>query len=204
MHSPSSRIPSAWEKVPKVATRSELLELRRKENLPDISYDLDGDGVVSGKDYYLGKRFDVDGDGRLNSRERAAALTALQAGLDNSLVWGCDSSGINRSFRIVQKRGNVILNEEFTAVQNTYPSFPAKDTHAARSKSELDKQRKEEVMEKGKWYEKKITKEYRVQVTDLNYREKKRIEKIEYQEMPKFRTKGEMVENQKRTMVWGM
>jgi hypothetical protein len=35
-----------------------MLEMRKKEALPDISYDLDGDGLVNGKDYVLARRFD--------------------------------------------------------------------------------------------------------------------------------------------------
>jgi hypothetical protein len=35
-----------------------MLEIRKKEALPDISYDLDGDGLVNGKDYVLARRFD--------------------------------------------------------------------------------------------------------------------------------------------------
>ena len=56
-------------------TRTKLLELRKKENIPDISYDLDGDGYVGGRDYVLSKRFDVDGDGmefRKSRREKLA------------------------------------------------------------------------------------------------------------------------------------
>ena len=51
-------------------TRTKLLALRKKENIPDISYDLDGDGYVGGRDYVLSKRFDLDGDGKLNDAEK--------------------------------------------------------------------------------------------------------------------------------------
>jgi len=34
---------------------------------PDLSYDIDGDGVVGNRDLVLGKLFDKDGDGRLNT-----------------------------------------------------------------------------------------------------------------------------------------
>ena len=44
--------------VPKKMTRTELLELRKKEAIPDISYDLDGDGYVGGRDYVVARRFD--------------------------------------------------------------------------------------------------------------------------------------------------
>jgi len=40
---------------------------------PDISYDIDGDGSVSQKDYFLAKHFDVDKDGKLNTQEKKNA-----------------------------------------------------------------------------------------------------------------------------------
>ena len=49
-------------------TRTELIEKRKKEKIPDISYDLDQDGYVGGRDYVIAKRFDVDGDGKLNEQ----------------------------------------------------------------------------------------------------------------------------------------
>jgi hypothetical protein len=54
-------------------TRTKLLERRKKERIPDISYDLDGDGFVGGRDYVLSKRYDVDRDGKLNEIERKLA-----------------------------------------------------------------------------------------------------------------------------------
>lgn len=40
---------------------------RRKEFVPDISFDLDGDGVVGNRDLVIAKLFDKDGDGKLNA-----------------------------------------------------------------------------------------------------------------------------------------
>ena len=39
---------------------------RLQEKHPHISYDLDGDGAVSVKDFFFAKQFDKDGDGKLN------------------------------------------------------------------------------------------------------------------------------------------
>lgn len=39
--------------------------------LPDPSFDVDGDGVVSSTDYFLSSQFDVDGDGHIDDDERA-------------------------------------------------------------------------------------------------------------------------------------
>ena len=59
-------------------TRTELLEARKKEAMPDLSFDLDGDGFVGGRDYVISKIFDKDGDGKLNPSERKAADEAVR------------------------------------------------------------------------------------------------------------------------------
>jgi hypothetical protein len=46
-----------------------MLKERRMANIPDITYDLDGDGSVNERDYALAKMFDKDGDGKLNHEE---------------------------------------------------------------------------------------------------------------------------------------
>ena len=67
-------------------TRTKLLQIRKKENIPDISYDLDGDGYVGGRDYVLAKRFDVDGDGKLNEQEKKKALEAINNGVEREYI----------------------------------------------------------------------------------------------------------------------
>jgi hypothetical protein len=52
---------------------------RRQEKIPHISYDLDGDGFVGGRDYVLAKLFDKDGDGKLNEQEKKNAIEALKS-----------------------------------------------------------------------------------------------------------------------------
>lgn len=37
-----------------------LKEDRKKQDLPHISYDLDGDGYVGARDYFIAKQFDKD------------------------------------------------------------------------------------------------------------------------------------------------
>lgn len=76
-----NRIPDWWSRPGQTdeekKTRTKLAEQRRKERVPHISYDLDGDGYVGGKDYVVAKQFDKDGDGRLDAEERKAAMEAL-------------------------------------------------------------------------------------------------------------------------------
>lgn len=64
---------------------------RRDQNKADISYDIDGDGVVGQRDMYLSTRFDADYDGVLSEQEREALIqgtvtTAHGRGVANSMV----------------------------------------------------------------------------------------------------------------------
>ena len=77
------RIPDWWSKPglseEQKQTRTKLNNERRQERIPHISYDLDGDGFVGGKDYVIAKIFDKDGDGRLNTHEKNMAMQALKS-----------------------------------------------------------------------------------------------------------------------------
>ena len=55
-----------------------MLELRKKEVVPDISYDLDGDGFVGGRDYVIGRRFDEGLKNHLTQEERKKAIEAVK------------------------------------------------------------------------------------------------------------------------------
>mmetsp|Transcript_59448 Transcript_59448/g.140549 ORF Transcript_59448/g.140549 Transcript_59448/m.140549 type:complete len:702 (-) Transcript_59448:148-2253(-) len=66
-------IPRGWDLAPKQKTLTELVAMRRKAFIPDISFDLDGDGIVSREDWTASIKADRDKDGRLNTAERAHA-----------------------------------------------------------------------------------------------------------------------------------
>ena len=51
-------------------TLTELKQARRQASVPDISYDLDGDGFVGNKEFVIAQRFDTNKDGRLDSAEK--------------------------------------------------------------------------------------------------------------------------------------
>ena len=55
-----------------------MFDKRKQENRPHISYDLDGDGFVGDRDYFLSKMFDKDKDGKLNEKERSEAMKAIK------------------------------------------------------------------------------------------------------------------------------
>ncbi len=74
----SIAIPPWWEGQNSPAkTLTELKDNRRKAKVPDISYDLNGDGNVSNREYLIAKLFDKNQDGRLSNSERKAAMDAI-------------------------------------------------------------------------------------------------------------------------------
>jgi hypothetical protein len=77
----NARIPDWWSRPGQTEeenkTRTKIIQQRRAERIPHISYDLDNDGYVGGKDYVVAKQFDKDGDGKLNDEEMKAAFEAI-------------------------------------------------------------------------------------------------------------------------------
>ena len=122
---PQLKLPSGWSLQASTKTRTQLLEERRQAMLPHPSFDLDKDGIVGSQDLFLAKRFDKDGEGRLNSAERRAAEQALKEGVTKQFVWGVEQSAPHRSFRLLQKRGIVVDTEDFSEVRSTYPQTQA-------------------------------------------------------------------------------
>ena len=133
--------PQTMSKLPEKKTRTQLLENRRKEAIPDLSYDLDGDGNVGGRDYVVARRFDQGFKNYLTEDERAKAFEALKnvsaflkllcyylfiQGYEDQFVWDVEASG-NRPYRLMQKRGAMIDAEDFRAVTDTYPRHPMSD-----------------------------------------------------------------------------
>ena len=112
--------------------------------MPDISFDLDGDGIVGNRDLVISKLFDKDMDGRLNTGERKNAIEAIHKGIDEKMVWNVEQSGALRSFRIMQKRGVILDNDDFLPVRATYPEHPSSKIQPnARTMPELREQRRE-------------------------------------------------------------
>jgi Ca2+-binding EF-hand superfamily protein len=63
-----------------------LFELRKESKKPDRTFDLDGDGSISQKDFKISNHFDKDRDGRLNTAERTNALNSIKSG-EAELLW---------------------------------------------------------------------------------------------------------------------
>lgn len=68
-----------------------LKQKRKEEFKADISFDLDGDKVVSIRDYFIAKKFDKDGDGKLNAEEKTACMTALNNGYEKNFKFGLEA-----------------------------------------------------------------------------------------------------------------
>ena len=129
-------------------TRSELIQMRRKERIPDPSYDLDKDGYVGNVDLVLSKRFDLDKDGKLNEKEKKAAYEGISKGVENEYIWNVDNQGGLRDFRLLQKRGKFIDAEDFWPIRETYPEHPlSKIKPHCATFTELKKLRREENTE---------------------------------------------------------
>ena len=73
---------------------------RKQETLPDMSYDLDGDGQVSGRDYVLARKFDKGLKNYLTKEERHTAIEAIHNGFEDKFVWNVDAGGAQRQYRL--------------------------------------------------------------------------------------------------------
>jgi hypothetical protein len=93
-------------------TSQRELKFRRKiAGRADISFDLDGDGMVSQKDFFFATRFDKDGSGVLDQEERVAAAKLMKEGFGGSFHFVRSSGPSDAAHRILQKDG-VVMSEE--------------------------------------------------------------------------------------------
>ena len=128
-----------------VKTQIELIKKRKKETIPDISYDLDKDGYVGGQDYVIAKRYDIDCDGKLNEKEKKAAYEGIKNGVEDNYIWNIDKLGGIRKLRLKQVRGKFIEAEDFSPIRDTYPIHPlSKNNPKCLTFTDLKKLRKEE------------------------------------------------------------
>jgi hypothetical protein len=80
---------------------------------------------VNDRDMALAKHFDKDGDGRLNTAEKEAAMKALEDGFESKFIWGIEQSGgLKEHIRVMQRRGKILVGENFTPLLETYPVHP--------------------------------------------------------------------------------
>ena len=93
------------------ASLSDLRFKRRMAQRADPSFDLDGDGMVSQKDFFFATRFDKDGSGVLDPFEKAVAAEAMKSGFGGQFHFVRTSGPSDKNHR-VQQRDGVVLSEE--------------------------------------------------------------------------------------------
>lgn len=186
----NTNIINPWEHLEKenqVKTRAELISKRKQDNIPDKSYDIDGDGYVGGRDYVLSKRFDIDKDGKLNKNEKEMAIKAIHENIEDEYVWNLENQTLNRPTRIMQKRGKIIDQDNFLPLKDTYPDYPVGNSPKFSTFTELKDKRKldnrididSKIEQWEKHNPKQISKEYRQEFTH----------------QPRFSSKSMMKEN---------
>lgn len=114
------RHPRWLDPPPDVRSRAELLQARQAARKPDASYDFDGDGAVGQLDYFIGRSFDQDADGRLTKAERLRAQGALERGFLDRHVRGLDSAGPFKASALQQRRGVILTGENPSDIGLTY------------------------------------------------------------------------------------
>lgn len=82
-----------WPHKGSTGTLKTLLERRKSEMKPDISFDITGDGCISSKELMLALQFDKDQDGKLNTDEKQKLLDALADGYEKKFSFGLDATG---------------------------------------------------------------------------------------------------------------
>ena len=84
----SLKVPKHWkESINHLRTNTELTRKRREAKLPDPSFDLNGDGTVSAKEYAISKMFDLDFDGKLSPEEKVFCLKRLKEGFESKTFY---------------------------------------------------------------------------------------------------------------------
>jgi hypothetical protein len=144
---PDNWAPARVNESNKPKTQLQLKEEYKRSNIPDPSYDLDKDGFVLAREYFIAKQFDGDKDGRLNTAEKANAMRALASGYEDNFVWNLEAKGSLGGKRLLQVRGKFVNAEDFTSVADTYPEHPLHSVKPrVKTARELKERRKIELV----------------------------------------------------------
>ena len=105
-----------YVRKPVFRTRSELLAQRKEALKPDVTYDLDGDGIVGVREMYFAAMMDHDVSGHLTQEEKMLGLKNMKENsgnvmfLDNAGKAG-DRHEANQ-YRVIQQDGKIILDND--------------------------------------------------------------------------------------------
>ncbi|CAK9009759.1 Uncharacterized protein SCF082_LOCUS10406 [Durusdinium trenchii] len=134
-----------WLKVPEHQTLTQLKAARRAERIPDLSMDVDGDGVVGPTDYFVAKTFAKDLDNRLTTPERSQVVEALENGFLDRYAWGYDQVGAQRKNVLKQLRGKIYNGDNAHELTQVNPHFNSHKVPRFWTASEMKMQRRAEV-----------------------------------------------------------
>jgi hypothetical protein len=110
------KIPSKWKTIPKASTKTKLARMRKEEKIPDITFDLNGDGFVSPHEYAIAKMFDFNLNNKLDTPEKAYCLKKLKEGFESKMYWDADK-GLDQ--RIIQQNGKIITQDSEYGYRNS-------------------------------------------------------------------------------------
>ena len=93
--------------------------------------------------------FDHDGDGRLNTAEKDAAIKSIEEGFEGRFMWSLEQTGgLKDHIRVLQKWGKILAGENFEPLMETYPVHPlTKEPRRHEDRNDMMKKRKEGVVD---------------------------------------------------------
>jgi len=113
-----------WSRQPKHATRTDLLAARRRADVPNLTYDVDGDGSVGAMDHLICRHFGVKVGESVTPRRREKIVEALENGWLDKHSFGHDRAGASRPFPVKQRNGRIVTVDNSVELGEVYPPHP--------------------------------------------------------------------------------
>ena len=143
-------MPDNWhndsEPKKEINTRTKLLQHRIKERQVHPSFDINGDGAISSKEFFIATQFDKGNKGYLDEEDRKRCLEALDKGYERNFMFGLEANVIDPDLkkkgndqsllktRFKQIDGQIITNEDYSKLKlNTVRDQDCKIRHKTRT-----------------------------------------------------------------------